>query len=234
MALYVACNDGGKQRETLRYAGSDANRLAKTMNEIGGIKQYNSMILVDPVKDDIDEAFATFTSAIERNKGRARRTEFLFYYSGHSDEKAFLLGDETYDYAALKTALNKIPSDVHVVMLDSCFSGNFVRAKGGSRQKPFLMDDSTVVQGHAYLSSSSDKEASQESDAIKSSYFTHALVSGLRGAADSSGDGKVSLNELYHYAFNETLSDTELSAVGPQHPSYNITLVGSGTSCSPT
>lgn len=63
---------------------------------------------------------------------------------------------------------------------------------------------------------------------IQASYFTHALVTGLRGAADSSGDNKVSLNELYHYAFNETLSSTELSSAGPQHPSYDITLVGSG------
>ena len=113
-------------------------------------------------------------------------------------------------------------------MLDSCFSGNFIRAKGGSRQKSFLVDDSSVVSGHAYLSSSSESEASQESDLIQSSYFTHALITGLRGAADSSGDNKVSLNELYHYAFNETLSQTEQSTIGTQHPSFDITLVGSG------
>jgi hypothetical protein len=53
-------------------------------------------------------------------------------------------------------------------------------------------------------------------------------VTGLRGAADASGDGKVSLNELYHYAYNETLARTEFSVAGPQHPSYNFTLVGSG------
>ncbi len=227
-ALYVASNNGGPGREVLRYAGSDAEKVAQTLSEIGGVPAAKSILLIDPARSDVDLAFESIAADIARNKGKARRSEFIFYYSGHSDEAALLLGTETYGYGELKASLGTVPSDVHVVMLDSCYSGNFVRTKGGSRQKPFLMDDSTIVQGHAYLSSSSEYEASQESDKIQASYFTHALVSGLRGAADSSGDRRVSLNELYHYAFNETLAKTESSTIGPQHPSYNITLVGSG------
>ncbi|HOE08576.1 MAG TPA: caspase family protein [Treponemataceae bacterium] len=227
-AVYIASNNGGDTREVLRYAGTDANRLAKTMMDIGGVKSENSIILVDPPKADIDKTLNTLSKKIETNKSLSKRTEFIFYYSGHSDENALLLGNESYDYSTLKAAISDVPSDVHVVMLDSCFSGNFIRAKGGQRQKSFLIDDSTVVQGHAYLSSSSESEASQESDTIQASFFTHAMVTGLRGAADASGDNKVSLNELYYYAFNETLSQTERSKIGPQHPSYNITLVGSG------
>lgn len=227
-ALYVASNSGGAGRETLKYAYTDATRLARTLGEIGGIRGENSLILSDPTPREINDAFTDISALVRKNSARARRTEFIFYYSGHSDEKSFLLGKDVYSYTDLKAAIDRVPSDVHVVMLDSCYSGNFVRTKGGSRQKPFLMDDSSIVQGHAYLSSSSGFESSQESDVIQASYFTHALVTGLRGAADTSGDSKVSLNELYHYAFNETLSDTELSSAGPQHPSYDITLVGSG------
>lgn len=227
-ALYVASNDGGPTRKRLRYAGTDAEKIAQTLSEVGGVQSSKSILLIDPRKEDIDNAFETFSKSIRNTKGKVRRTEFIFYYSGHSDESSLILGRESYGYSDLKKALNDVPSDVHVVMLDSCFSGNFVRTKGGTRLKPFLMDDSTVVQGHAYLSSSSEVEASQESDKIQASYFTHALVTGLRGAADTSGDNRVSLNELYHYAFNETLAKTESSIIGPQHPSYNITLVGSG------
>ncbi len=227
-ALYVASNEGGTGRQELRYAVTDASRLATTMFEIGGVRPENSIILSDPTKNEIDQAFRMIGAAVERNKGKAKRTEFLFYYSGHSDETEFLLGSEAYPYAQLKAELTKVPTDVHVVMLDSCYSGNFIRSKGGSRDKPFLVDDSSVVQGHAYLSSSSETETSQESDTIQASYFTQALVTGLRGAADANMDGKVSLNELYYYAFNQTLSQTETAQAGPQHPSYNITLVGSG------
>ncbi len=227
-ALYVAANDGGSTREPLRYALSDAERLASTLSEIGGVSRENSMILTDPGKEDIDRAFARFATMVASTAGRAKRTEFIFYYSGHSDENALLLGPSRVTYSELKASLDLVPTDVHVVMLDSCHSGEFVRTKGGSRQRPFLIDDASVVKGHAYLSSSSATESSQESDVIKASYFTHSIVTGLRGAADASGDRKVSLNELYHYAFNDTLSRTEKSDYGPQHPSFNITLVGSG------
>lgn len=227
-ALYIASNLGGEDRATLRYAGSDAEKLSETMIELGGVKKQNSFVLVDSTKAEIDGAFRNITAIINNSKSSAKRVEFLFYYSGHSDENALLLGEETYDYSELKAKISDVPSDVHVVVLDSCFSGNFIRAKGGSRQKSFLVDDSSVVKGHAYLSSSSETESSQESDDIEASYFTQALISGLRGAADTSGDNRVSLNELYYYAFNETLKQTETSAIGTQHPSFDITLVGSG------
>ena len=227
-AIYIGSNKGGKGREQLLYAGSDAQNFQKAMSEIGGVTDANSYVLIDPSKEKIDETLASISQKITTSQTHAKRSEFIFYYSGHSDENSLLLGDTPYDYSELKAAITDVPSDIHVVILDSCYSGNFIRTKGGQKRKPFLMDDSSVVTGHAYLSSSSTNEYSQESDEIESSYFTNAMITGLRGAADASGDNKVTLNELYSYAFNDTLSKTESSKAGPQHPNYNITLVGSG------
>ena len=84
------------------------------------------------------------------------------------------------------------------------------------------------MRGHAFLTSSAETEAAQESDRIGASYFTHYLVSGLRGAADMSGEGKVTLNEAYQFAFNETLGRTVDTKGGAQHPSYDINLSGTG------
>ncbi len=227
-AVYIGSNKGGKGREQLLYAGSDAQNFQKAMAEIGGVSDNNSYILIDPSKEKIDETLNKISRQIQTSQTHAKRSEFIFYYSGHSDETALLLGDTPYEYSELKAAITEVPSDIHVVILDSCYSGNFIRTKGGQKRKPFLIDDSSVVTGHAYLSSSSTNEYSQESDEIESSYFTNAMITGLRGAADTSGDNKVTLNELYSYAFNDTLSKTESSKAGPQHPNYNITLVGSG------
>lgn len=227
-AIYIGSNYGGKSRERLLYAGSDALSFKNAMSEIGGVTDSNCKVLIDPTKDNIDKALKEISTAITSKSGQTKRSEFIFYYSGHSDENSLLLGDSKYDYSKLKSAITEVPSDIHVVILDSCYSGNFIRTKGGQKRKPFLIDDSSVVTGHAYLSSSSDNESSQESDEIESSYFTNAMITGLRGAADTSGDNKVTLNELYSYAFNDTLSKTESSKAGPQHPNYNITLVGSG------
>lgn len=227
-AIYIGSNKGGKGREQLLYAGSDAQNFQKAMSEIGGVSDANSFILIDPTKEKIDQTLNIISRKITTSQTHAKRSEFIFYYSGHSDETALLLGDTPYNYSELKAAITEVPSDIHVVILDSCYSGNFIRTKGGQKRKPFLIDDSSVVTGHAYLSSSSTNEYSQESDEIESSYFTNAMITGLRGAADASGDNKVTLNELYSYAFNDTLSKTESSKAGPQHPNYNITLVGSG------
>jgi len=78
------------------------------------------------------------------------------------------------------------------------------------------------MKGDAFMTSSSANEASQESDAIRGSFFTYYLVSGLRGAADMIHDGRITLNEAYQYAYNETLSRTEKTMGGTQHPNYDI------------
>src|SRR4029079_8482445 len=87
-------------------------------------------------------------------------------------------------------------------------------------------DESSDMRGHAFLTSSAETEAAQESDRIRASYFTHYLISGFRGAADLSGAGKVTLNEAYQFAFNETLGRTVDTRGGAQHPSYDINLTG--------
>ena len=115
-----------------------------------------------------------------------------------------------------------------MAILDSCSSGALTRAKGGARRPAFLFDATQDMSGHAFITSSSAAEAAQESDRIGASFFTHYLVSGLRGAADATGDGLVTLNEAYAYAFQETLASTENTQYGPQHPAYDISLTGSG------
>lgn len=227
-AIYVGANNGGKDRAQLLYAGSDATSFKKAMLEVGGVPESNGYLLINPTKKEVNQAIENISKKIENSRQQASRTEFIFYYSGHSDEQALLLGENRYDYSTLKQTISDIPSDIHVVILDSCYSGNFIRTKGGQKKKPFLVDDSSVVSGHAYLSSSSETESSQESDEIEASFFTNSVITGLRGAADTSGDHKVTLTELYSYAFNETLKNTEDAKAGPQHPNYNITLVGSG------
>jgi uncharacterized caspase-like protein len=57
------------------------------------------------------------------------------------------------------------------------------------------------ASGEVVITSSSADELSQESDEVGGSYFTHYLLSGLRGAADTSGDGEVTLDEAYRYVY---------------------------------
>jgi hypothetical protein len=156
------------------------------------------------------------------------RTEIVLYYSGHADEKGLLLGEDRVSYQSLRDRLDEMPADVRIAVLDACASGAFTRLKGGVARPPFRVDASSAMRGHAFLTSSAETEAAQESDRIGASYFTHYLVSAFRGAADTSGDGRVTLNEAYQFAFAETLGRTVGTKGGAQHPSYDINLSGSG------
>ncbi len=83
-------------------------------------------------------------------------------------------------------------------------------------------------RGRLIVTSSGADEASYESGLLRGSPFAHALVSGLRGAADADGDGRVTLAELYSYVYGRTLSSTLAAPAGPQHPAVRWDLVGAG------
>jgi hypothetical protein len=53
-------------------------------------------------------------------------------------------------------------------------------------------------------------------------------VSALRGAADRNHDGKITLGEAYQFSYEHTLGRTQNTVHGPQHPSYDMHLSGTG------
>lgn len=226
-ALVAGANDGGPTRPRLRYAIADAERVAAVLQQVGGVAAGDTLVLLEPGEVALRAALSDLQERVARARS-AGRTEVVFYYSGHSDEEGLLLRGSTVPYAFLRRWLDGLPADVRIAILDSCSSGAFTRGKGGVRAAPFLVDASSRVTGHAILTSSSADEASQESDRIGASFFTHYLVSGLRGAADTSLDRKVTLSEAYQFAFQETLARTERTRSGPQHPAWDIQLVGAG------
>ena len=227
-ALVVGANSGGSDRPQLQYAISDAEHFARVMVELGGVASGNETLLRQPKLRELADAFDALTRRVNEGRRAGGRTEVVVYYSGHADEKGLLLGDDRYSYRSLRDRLDQIPADVRIAVLDACSSGAFTRIKSGKTRPAFLVDESSDMRGHAFLTSSSDSEAAQESDRIRASYFTHYLISGFRGAADLSGDGKVTLNEAYQFAFNETLGRTVDTKGGAQHPSYDISMSGTG------
>lgn len=226
--LFIGSNEGGPDRTRLLYAASDARAMADVMYEIGGLMRSDGVVLTDPDSDDIRKEFGILAGKINEADAKSRRIEFILYYSGHSDDTGLLLGEDHIDYSELRDAIIVLNADVNIAILDSCSSGSFTRLKGGTRKPPFLVDESIETTGHAYLTSSSENEAAQESDSIQSSFFTHFFISALRGAADATRDGVVTLHEAYSYASTETLNRTENTEAGAQHPSYDIKMTGSG------
>jgi hypothetical protein len=227
-AIVVGANDGGVRRSTLKYAEKDAKEFAAILRSFGGVEKEDLFLILEPDRFEMESAFANMRRLLNNTKQSGTRQEVLVYYSGHSDERGLLIGDDDFPYREFREALTSLPADVRIAILDSCSSGALSRTKGGSRRAPFLIDSSVNVHGSAFMTSASADEAAQESDRIGGSFFTHYLNSGLRGAADADRNRQVTLNEAYNYAFQETLARTESTLAGPQHANYDFQLKGSG------
>ena len=229
----VSANNGGKGRPVLRYAESDARAFANVLSQMGGVAKQNVYRVTEPSVaslqsqlDALDKKLAAAKSA--KGADASSREEVLVYYSGHADEKGLRLGEEIYSWKEFRKRVDALNADVKIAVIDACGSGAITRAKGGVAVPAFMVDKSSDMKGYAFITSSTQDESSQESDKLKGSFFTHSLVSGLRGAGDVSGDGKVTLSEAYQFAFNETLQKTEATMGGAQHPSRDMNLAGTG------
>jgi hypothetical protein len=227
-SLAIGSSFGGPSRDTLLYTASDARAFGKVLGEMGGVADADTKVIANPTPYQLDQALGELRKKVAAAQSRPGRTEVVVYYSGHADDKGLLLGDQSFEYDRFRREIDSIPAHVRIAVLDACASGAITRLKGGRRRPAFTVDASSDMRGYAFLTSSSPEEASQESDQIGSSFFTHYLVSGLRGAADVSGDGKVTLGEAYQFAFHETLARTERTKGGPQHPAYDMKLSGTG------
>ena len=224
----VSANNGGSGRPMLRYAESDARSFAKVLKEMGGVLPQNVILVREPSVEALQKEFSNLDAKILQDKSSNGRDEVLVYYSGHADEKGLRLGEETYTWKDLRNRIDALSADVKIAVIDACGSGAITRVKGGKAVPAFMVDQSSDMKGYAFITSSTQDESSQESDKLKGSFFTHSLVSGLRGAGDLSSDGKVTLSEAYQFAFNETLQKTETTMGGAQHPSRDMNLAGTG------
>ncbi|MBL8954311.1 MAG: caspase family protein [Myxococcaceae bacterium] len=231
VAIVVGNNAGNGSLAPLRYAENDAGKFARVLVELGDVGPDDVLLLQGRRVADLERAIA---DAKERVTGFKRvpdtRAVLIFYFSGHSDGEALELGGENLPYARLKAMLLGTGADLRVAIVDACKSGAGFREKGGRPAEPFVikLSDTLVASGDAFIMSSAADESALESSEVMGSYFTHNFISGLRGAADSSGDKLVTLAEAYHFAYDRTVSATSVLPVGVQHPSYDFRLSGQG------
>ena len=227
-AVVAGANRGPADRVALRYAVADADRFAKVVTGMGGVASEDCVVLREPTRLAFLDALAAVKTRADAARATGGRVDVIVYYSGHADDRGLMLGREMLPYTELRSALSDVAADVGITILDACASGAITRLKGGRPYPAFLTDASSQVKGYAFLTSSSENEAAQESERLQGSFFTQALLTGLRGAADVSGDGQVTLGEAYQFAFAETLAQTTSTQGGAQHPAYDIKMAGTG------
>ena len=229
-AIVVGSNAGGPGQTDLRYAEDDARRVGSFLAELGGYTADRIDVIVHPTPDLLRERLAQLGTKVAAELAAGKKARVFFYYSGHARATALDLGNAQMPLAELRTRLFSVPAQLTVVVLDACQSGAFSRVKGATPAADFSFNSRSQLDasGIAVLASSSGSELSQESEQLRSSYFTHHLLVGMRGAGDANHDGQVSIDEAYRYAYHQTLLATAETAVGGQHVSLEVDLKGHG------
>jgi hypothetical protein len=229
-ALVIGANVGGQGQERLQYAEEDAKRFSAVLRELGSFDQPDFRLMLQPSGRDVVAAVDDVAQKLKGHRDRGEQAVFYFYYSGHARASALNVGPDELPIGLLRERLAQLPATLTLVVLDACQSGAFARTKGAEPAADFSFNSVArlTTQGTAVMASSSAQELSQESDELRSSYFTHHLVVGLRGAADGDGDGKITLDEAYKYAYRRTLTSTARTQVGSQHVTLQTDLSGRG------
>jgi uncharacterized caspase-like protein len=229
-ALIVGSNAGGAGQQPLRYAETDAQRVAEVLTTLGGYDAEHVTRLLQPTSAELFSTLAQLETTLAAHAQAGEATRFFFYYSGHARSDALNVGDERVALTELRERILGLPATLSVVVLDACQSGSFARTKGVGQAADFSFNSVGELsrQGVAVMASSTAKELSQESDELQSSHFTHHLLVALRGGGDVNGDGAVTLSEAYEYAYGRTLSSTSTTRVGEQHVTLETELTGHG------
>jgi hypothetical protein len=227
-AIVVGSNPGGPGQESLRYAEDDAHRVADLLVELGSYGADRVERLMHPSAEELLAAIARARSRVAPLAAKGKQSRFFFYYSGHARADALNLGRQELPLSQLRDQLLQLPATVSIVVLDACQSGAFSRVKGAGPAADFSFNsvERLNTEGLAVIASSSGKELSQESESLRSSFFTHHWLVGLRGAADRDADGRVTLSEAYQYAYNHTLATTAQTKVGEQHATLETNFKG--------
>lgn len=227
--ISVGNNRGRSDEPALRFAERDAEQVADVLRRLGRMAPENSTLLLGEDADDLRRVLLAANVRLRTSASRQEGDALIVFYSGHADAAGLHLGETVLPYTELEALVAGSPARVRLLVIDSCRSGGITRIKGAKPTPAFAIriDQRLEAEGMAIITSSSGTEDSQESDTLEASFFTHHLLTALRGAADLDRDGRVTLNEAYGYAYRGTLRSTGRTA-RLQHPTYSYELKGKG------
>lgn len=197
----------------LRYTDDDAYRLYAFLKspEGGAIPDEQMIVLID---ED-----ATRNNILRHMRdlfGKAGPNDLvLLYFSGHGLQGAFLPID--YDghnnqlfHSDIKRLLDGSTAKYQLILADACHSGSLFASRG-RHEEPLSKYYETLARsksGAALIMSSKSEETSLESGYLRQGVFSHFLIRGLKGQANTDGDSIVNVQELFQYVYENVRNYT--------------------------
>ena len=189
----------------LRYTDDDAYRIYAFLKspQGGALDDEQIRILIDEeaTKDNITKTMDYIFSKAGKND------LVMLYFSGHGLKGSFL----PYDYDGynnrllheeINAILNKSDAKYKLCIADACHSGSLLAAR--SNKAPNLLNSyyetlAKAKEGTALIMSSKSDETSLESSGLRQGVFSHFLIRGLKGEADSDDNKVVNIKELFDF-----------------------------------
>jgi hypothetical protein len=213
--------------QPLLHPLDDARAVQDVFTSIGGVPAVDALLVSDPTAASLRGSFDQ-AEALARGHS-PQEVSFLFYFSGHGDHEALHLTGEVFPIRELQERIAHLPAALRLVVIDACRTKTD-RGKGMTTEPgfPIALSSAQIASGVAWLFASSDGDVAQESDEIGGALFSHFWTTGLRGAADSNGDGRVTLQESFDFAYAQTLLRSARSGAALQRPQETLELTETG------
>ncbi len=232
-------------RAELRYADDDAAKYAAlfastsqdgdvellTRFDADSARLFPAQALkaAPPTRAGLDAAVTRIAARAAAAGQRGERVVLTFVFAGHGDVedgRGFLeLEDGRFFREDLEAVLARIPAARAHVLLDACNSVYMLVARkpGGTKfTTPAEIERSMAARlAHVgtFVSTSADAQV-YEWSRIESGVFSHSIRSGLSGAADLDGDGRVTYGELRAFV--------RIAAEGVPNPRFRPRLYARG------
>ena len=191
----------------LRYTDDDAYRMYAFFKspEGGALDDDHIKILIDE-----DATRERIMNTMNEVFGKAGENDLIMlYFSGHGLKGSFLPIDfDGFNNKIYHEEINRIlrnsKAKLKLCIADACHSGSLLAGRGDEIPETLQTFYKSLAQagpGSALLMSSKSDETSLESKGLRQGVFSHFLIRGLKGEADSNKDALVSIQELYNYIF---------------------------------
>ena len=211
----------------LTAPGKDAKELARVLDSREICEFDDVIVLFNDNASKVSETIDYFLS------NRKPSDLLLLYFSGHGvrDEYGSLylavkntnrsrLRSTAIKSDFIREAMDQSRSKRQVLILDCCNSGAF--AQGAKAEIGGSVGTASAFEGTGYgrvvLTASDSTQFALEGDTVtgdmENSLFTNFLVKGLEGEADANGDGRITIDELYDYAYEQIINITPKQTPG--------------------
>ncbi len=193
----------------------------KTLKTLREFSKTQIFVVFDEVNILLNQPSSFVIETIDEFFDQKKPDDMLvLYFSGHGikdelgslylafkTQSAHVCGATAIKSDYIREAMDQSRSKRQVLILDCCNSGAFPPGTKAELGGSMGMTKAFQGYGRFVLTASDATQFAWEGDQVigetENSLFTHFLVKGLKGEADSDGDGKITVDELYDYAYDQ-------------------------------